>query len=93
MLYLVINNFNKTINLNIDGVVAGLLLCLAASFENRAQFCDPGVAPSGLASEYTAGSGVLLQWDAVPGSAGVLLRVDLPSGTTINPQIVGSAAD
>ena len=59
----------------------------------EAQICDPSTAPSGLVSTYTPGSGVLLEWDAVPGSVGVLLKVDLPSGTSLNRRIVGPELD
>jgi uncharacterized protein (TIGR02145 family) len=59
----------------------------------EAQVCDPAVAPTGLTSTYTPGSGALLEWDAVPGSVGVQLRVDLPSGSTITRRIVGFERD
>jgi len=35
----------------------------------------------------------LLEWDAVPGSVGVQLRVDLPSGTVLNRRIIGPERD
>jgi len=53
-------------------------------------FCDPGIAPSGLSAVYTPGSGVLLSWDAVPGSVGARLRVFLPTGGVFNKNIVGT---
>ena len=59
----------------------------------QAQVCDPSVAPSGLVSTYTTGSGALLEWDAVPGSVGVQVKVDLPSGSSINRRIVGPSVD
>jgi hypothetical protein len=59
----------------------------------QAQVCDPTVAPTGLVSTYTPGSGALLEWNPVPGSVGVQLRVDLPSGPTINRRIVGPEVD
>ena len=59
----------------------------------EAQICDPSTAPSGLVSTYTPGSGVLLEWDAVPGSVGVLLKVELPSGSSIDRRIVGPELD
>jgi hypothetical protein len=58
-----------------------------------AQVCDPAVAPTGLTSTYTPGSGVLLEWDAVPGSVGVQLKVNLPSGSSLNKRIVGLERD
>ncbi len=68
--------------------VAGLL-----SVSLQAQVCDPSVAPTGLTSAYIPGTGALLEWNAVPGSVGVQLRVDLPSGSTINRRIIGSERD
>ena len=59
----------------------------------EAQICDPSIAPSGLVSTYTPGSGALLEWDAVPGSVGVLLKVELPSGSSIDRRIVGPELD
>ena len=59
----------------------------------EAQICDPSTAPSGLVSTYTPGSGALLEWDAVPGSVGVLLKVELPSGSSIDRRIVGPELD
>jgi uncharacterized protein (TIGR02145 family) len=59
----------------------------------NAQVCDPSTAPTGLTATYLPGSGALLEWDAVPGSVGVLLKVELPSGTSINRRIVGPEQD
>ena len=59
----------------------------------EAQICYPSIAPSGLVSTYTPGSGALLEWDAVPGSVGVLLKVELPSGSSIDRRIVGPELD
>ncbi len=59
----------------------------------QAQICDPGVTPSGLTSTYIPGSGALLEWNAVPGSVGVQLKVDLPSGSSINRRIIGFERD
>jgi len=58
-----------------------------------AQACDPGTAPQNLIATYTAGSGALLEWDAVPGSVGVQLRIDLPSGGVLNRRIIGFERD
>ncbi len=68
--------------------VLGLL-----SYSLQAQVCDPSVAPTGLTSTYTPGSGALLEWDAVPGSVGVQLRVDMPSGSIFTRRIVGPEPD
>ena len=53
----------------------------------QAQVCDPAVAPTGLTSTYTPGSGALIEWDVVSGSVGVQLRVDLPSGSVLVKRI------
>jgi uncharacterized protein (TIGR02145 family) len=58
-----------------------------------AQVCDPAVAPTGLTSTYTPGTGALLEWDAVPGSVGVQLRIDLPSGSAITRRLAGFERD
>ena len=58
-----------------------------------AQVCDPAVAPTGLTSTYIPGSGALLEWNAVPGSVGVQLRIDLPSGSVITRRIIGFERD
>ncbi len=47
-------------------------VCLSA-LNLSAQVCDPGTAPTGLTSTYSPGIGALLEWDAVPGSVGVLI--------------------
>ncbi len=60
---------------------------------SQAQICNPAVAPSGLVSTYTPGLGALLEWDAVPGSIGVQLRVDLPSGAVITKRFAGFERD
>ncbi len=72
-----------------------LFLPLVACLQNavHAQICNPAVAPSGLTSTYTPGTGALLQWNAVPGSIGVLIRATLPSGSSVNQRIVGSELD
>jgi uncharacterized protein (TIGR02145 family) len=70
-------------------VLASSLMALAL----QAQVCDPSLAPSGLTSSYTPGTGALLQWNAIPGSEGVQIQVDLPSGGTISRRIVGFEVD
>ncbi len=67
-------------------------ICLN-SWNLQAQVCDPTSTPTGLSSTVAPGAGVLLQWDAVPGSVGVQLRVDLPDGTNIRRKIVGLERD
>ncbi len=59
----------------------------------NAQVCDPTLAPTGLTSTYTPGSGALLEWDAVPGSMGMQLRVDLPSGSVLVKRTGGFELD
>ncbi len=58
-----------------------------------AQLCDPGVAPIGLMSFYTPGMGAVLEWDAVPGSVGVLIRATAPNGATVSRRVVGIERD
>ncbi|MBI1191710.1 MAG: hypothetical protein GC205_00860 [Bacteroidetes bacterium] len=70
-------------------VVVGTGLATAV----QAQVCDPSTAPQNLTSTYTAGVGAQLQWDAVPGSIGVQIRIDLPSGSVLNRRIVGFERD
>ena len=70
------------------------VFCLCtARFLAYAQVCDPSVAPSGLSTTITPGSVALFEWDAVPGSIGVQLRIDLPSGSTFNRRIIGFERD
>jgi hypothetical protein len=52
--------------------------------------CDPSVAPSNLISSYLAGAGVRLEWDSIPGSLGVLIDIELPSGGFIERRVVGA---
>lgn len=70
-----------------------LLLIFAGSPGAKAQVCNPATVPTGLTSTYTPGTGVLLEWDAVPGSIGVQLKVDLPSGSSINKRVVSFERD
>ncbi len=62
---------------------------LGSGFFASAQVCDPSVAPTGLTTTYTPGAGVLLQWDAIPGSVGAQFKVVLPSGASFSRQIMG----
>jgi uncharacterized protein (TIGR02145 family) len=55
--------------------------------------CDPSTIPQALEATYTPGFGVLLQWDAVPGSVGVQLRATNPSGSSIKKFIIGPEPD
>ncbi len=61
-------------------------VCLSALSLN-AQVCDPSTAPTGLVSTYTPGSGALLEWDAVPGSQGVLILAVNPAGLNESKRI------
>jgi len=86
--------FKKDINATI--MKRTILLFSAAALLGaglQAQVCNPSVAPTGLTSTYTPGTGVLLEWDAVPGSVGVQLKVDLPSAFPITRRIVGFERD
>jgi uncharacterized protein (TIGR02145 family) len=74
-------------------ITSAVLLTSLGSLSLTAQVCDPSVVPNGLISTYAPGAGVLLQWDAIPGSVGVQLRVDLPSGPSIRRKIVGFEKD
>jgi uncharacterized protein (TIGR02145 family) len=90
-------NFQNLLSSTNLTIMRKTTLCLAAAAllgaGLQAQICDPSVAPTGLVSTYIPGSGALLEWDAVPGSVGVQLRVDLPAGSTINRRIVGPGLD
>lgn len=55
--------------------------------------CDPLLAPSNLQSVYVEGSGATLTWNAIPGSIGVRIRANTPSGTSVSRRIVGSSLD
>ncbi len=68
-----------------------LMLVGLACQSLQSQVCDPSLAPTGLNATYTEGVGVLLEWDAVPGSTGVQLKVDLPSGSSIYRNRIGSS--
>ncbi|MBI1193798.1 MAG: hypothetical protein GC205_11595 [Bacteroidetes bacterium] len=71
-----------------------VLLCLSAvSVPLSAQVCDPSVAPTGLTSTYTPGTGALLEWDAVPGSIGVQIKATSPSGSNVTRRIIGFERD
>jgi hypothetical protein len=69
-------------------VASVLLLISLNTAALRAQVCDPSLPPTGLSSNYTPGSGLLLEWDAVPGSVGVQMQVIPPSGTPIFQRFV-----
>lgn len=64
-----------------------------ASSSLHAQPCSATLPPVNLVSTYTPGSGVLLEWDAVPGSVAARLRVNLPGGATFNRNIIGTEPD
>ena len=67
---------------------------LLATFHLNAQVsCDPSGLPTGLESSYTAGSGALLQWDAVPLSEGVLIKATTPDGAAVQRRLMGTALD
>ncbi len=74
--------------------ITALILSLGTfSPRSSGQVCDPTIAPANLISTYTPGSGALLQWDAVPGSVGVQLKAELPTGINIARFIIGSERD
>lgn len=70
-------------------LTAGLLSVWAAF----AQPCDPSTAPDGLMSTYIPSSGVLLQWNAVPSSVGVVLRATTPDGANVARRLLGANLD
>ncbi len=55
--------------------------------------CDPSSAPQNLSAEFMEGFGLLLQWDAVPGSRGAQIRVQLPSTEVHSTRISGLEPD
>lgn len=55
----------------------------------KAQPCDPTVAPTNLQSTVVPGLGVLVEWDAIPGSQGVFLNGYFPTGFGFYRQVVG----
>jgi len=72
---------------------AVLMLSLLFQSPARAQVCDPATVLTGLHTMLVPGSGMLLQWDAVPGSQSVQLKVQLPSGGTVTRRIVAFERD
>lgn len=56
-----------------------------------AQACDPSIPPSNLRTSDAPGLGVLLEWDAVPGSVGIELVASDSRGSEISRRIVGSS--
>lgn len=83
--------FAGIFNVRFLSLVFSMCLLLGVSSPLLGQsFCDPSFAPTGLSATYTPGSGVLLSWDAVPGSVGARLRVFLPTGGVNNKNIVGT---
>jgi len=73
-----------------------LLVALSVSLTTlslHGQVCDLSSAPSGLTAAYTPGSGTLLQWDAVPGSLGVQLRIEFPTGSSFSRRLLGTELD
>jgi len=66
----------------------GLLTNLAS-----AQVCDPTNPPINLTATVVPGTGVLLRWDPVPGSAGVQVQALSPGGSNINRRIAGVERD
>ncbi|MBI1192335.1 MAG: hypothetical protein GC205_04075 [Bacteroidetes bacterium] len=70
-----------------------LLLLGCIHFGAFAQVCDPLAAPSGLVSTFAEGIGAQLQWDPVPGSTGVQIKVTSPSGSTVTRRIIGFERD
>jgi uncharacterized protein (TIGR02145 family) len=73
-------------------LLASLLIIGAGPFV-YGQTCDPSTVPSGLTATVIPGSGVLLEWDAIPGSTGIALRANSPTGTRLTRRLMGSALD
>ncbi len=74
-------------------IISLLLALLCAPFLATAQVCDESIPPSGLTATYTPGTGALLQWTAVPFSAGVQISATTPSGTNVTRRLAGSELD
>ncbi|MBI1191709.1 MAG: hypothetical protein GC205_00855, partial [Bacteroidetes bacterium] len=70
-----------------------LAVLFAGPLASFAQPCDPTFPPVNLEATYTPGSGVLLEWDGIPGSVAARLRVNLPGGMTFNRNIIGAEPD
>ncbi|MBI1191898.1 MAG: hypothetical protein GC205_01805 [Bacteroidetes bacterium] len=64
-------------------------LAFMASFRVNAQPCNPANPSQNLTSAFTAGTGALLQWEAVEGSFGLQIRATAPSGAAVSRRIVG----
>ncbi len=71
----------------------GFLFLILLSGSLAAQVCDPTIAPTGLTSTYTSGSGALLEWNTVPGSIGVQIKATSPSGSNVTRRIIGFERD
>ncbi len=68
-----------------------LLISTGLGWNLQAQ-CDPDFRPTGLTESIPVpGGGVLLQWDAVPGSDGVKIRIESASAGPFDRVIVGPA--
>lgn len=77
-----------------QSIAKAWMLCLIlAHLQAMAQPCDPTLPPAGLTSAYTPGSGVLLEWNAVPGSEAARIHAATPAGPTITRTIVGFEPD
>lgn len=58
-----------------------------------AQVCDPSSPPANLDATEVPGSGYLLEWDAVSGSQGIVLRAERPTGGSIQKRVLGFELD
>ncbi len=57
------------------------------------QVCDPFSPPANLDHTEVAGTGYLLRWDPVPGSQGIVLRAERPTGGTMQKRVLGMELD
>jgi len=68
-------------------------MLLGIGLSANSQVCDPSVAPTGLISTYTPGSGALLEWDVVPGSVGMQVKAISSSGEIFARRIIAFESD
>ena len=75
-------------------VLMSFLLSIFCGYTLKAQtVCDPSFAPANLQYTYTPGFGLFLSWDAIPGSVGVQIKVEIGSSAPVSKIIVGPEPD
>jgi uncharacterized protein (TIGR02145 family) len=70
-----------------------MLMFLLSGAVAKAQVCDNSTPPSNLTATLDPASGLLLEWDAVPGNVGVLVMVLDPDGESYKRRYLGSELD